>query len=146
MPGVPGDRAPASRRRHKLERIDVARPDHTEVPMVQRRDTTRPEPLSDHDEAGVGFTKSEVGVALDEFGDALVVGCGEHLDQQVAGGDRPAEARLGLGPELALVQVAGLSDDERARDERLSSRPSRRTLGGPSRCRPPLPATRPCRR
>lgn len=84
-----------------------------EVPLIEGGHLDGAQPFGQRDQAGVGATEREVAVALHEVGDAGVVGGGERLDQNVAGGDGAEEAGLGGRPELPVDQVGGLGDDER---------------------------------
>ena len=73
---------------------------------VERRHLRDAKPLGHGDEAGVNSAEPEVGVDVDEFGDALPVGRLDLLDRNVAVHDGAVEARLGRRPELSIDQLA----------------------------------------
>ena len=79
--------------RDQLEGCGVARTHNAEVATVESGDPGNPEALSDDDQAGIRAAETEIGVQLDQLGDAPSVGGGDHLDLEFACGHGTEEAR-----------------------------------------------------
>jgi hypothetical protein len=75
---------------------------HTEVALVEGRDRGLVELLSDCNQAGVDAAETLVGVLLGQLGNAIPVGAGELLEDELAIGDRPIQSSFGGWPELAV--------------------------------------------
>jgi hypothetical protein len=92
--------------------------DDSEVTEVERRYLRDAKPLRHGDDTGVDTAEPEIGVGVDEFGDALPVGRSDLLDRDVAVHDGAIEGGLGRRPELSVDQPAGLRHYKRRRDKR----------------------------
>ena len=92
--------------------------DDSEMAEVERRHLRDAKPLGHGDNTGVDTAEPEIGVGVDEFGDALPVGRRDLLDRDVAVHDGAIEAGLGRRPELSIDQPAGLRHYKRRRDKR----------------------------
>ena len=103
---------------HEFEGVAVGRPDDAEVGAVQGGNAGCSKAFRDGDQAGVGAAEGQIGVAFDEFADALPVLSGERLDGQGAVDDRVVERRLGVSAEFSCQQVDRFSNDHRGGDQR----------------------------
>lgn len=73
-------------------------PHDGEVAVVQRGQASDIETLGDGDQAGIGPTKSEIGLGFDELADALPVLMAERLHDEITLDDRAVSAASACGP------------------------------------------------
>jgi hypothetical protein len=100
---------------------DVARAHDVEVPVVERCDLGKAEPLGDCDDCGVGRAEREVGIRLDQFGHTFVVGNFQIDDSDRPLSDRAKECALDLRSAGAAEEIADLGDN-RGGDENRAAR------------------------
>ena len=92
--------------------------DHREIAPVKRGDLDHIKALRNGYEACVNAAEVEVGIGVDQLGDAPPVGRPEGLGYKVAGRDGLVEASFGRRSELTINQPSGLGDHQGGRDER----------------------------
>lgn len=93
----------------------MGRVDGREVAVVEGEDERRVEALGEGDHRGVDAAEREVGVALDQLGDAGVVLGNERLD--VLAAKRPPEGSISRGPEAFGNQLSSLDGNRSRNDE-----------------------------
>jgi hypothetical protein len=101
---------------------DVAGADDVEVTMVKRRHLRDTESFGDCDYGGIGRAERKVGICVDQFCHALVVGDFEVDDSERPLGNRAKECALdlrstGTGEEVADLGHNGCGDEDRATRE-----------------------------
>jgi hypothetical protein len=89
----------------------VPRADDGEVPVVERGDFTQLEPFGERDDRGVHRAQRQVGVALDQLGDAVGVWLEVVHQPGAAGPDVGEEGQFRLRAAPSFQQQAHLGED-----------------------------------
>lgn len=102
----------------QFKRVDMARPDDSEVAAVERGDPSHAMAFGDGDHGCVRPAEPQVSVDADQVLDTLPVGDAEVCYFQLAVDDGRVQAGFRLGAELPVDQVGGLGDDHGCGDQR----------------------------
>ena len=100
--------------RDEFERVDMAGPNHGEVPTVERGDGGDPEAFGQSDDAGVDQSQPEIGVGLDQLHATLPVGVVQvgavssaELTERKNAASAAGPRRSSINQELSTITVVG---------------------------------------
>ena len=89
-----------------------------EMSAIDRCDVIHAQTLCCCDDGCVDGSERKVATPRHQLGDAHPVGCGNRLNDQVAGGDIAEEANLGIEAQSRAEQVDHFGDDKDRHDQR----------------------------
>lgn len=106
--------------RQESQRLDLARPDHGEVTLVERRDLSDAKALRESDDGGIGRPQRQVAVLQDEFGHPADVLSSQINKGEVAICHRLEETRFDSRAPFAIEHVSNFGHHRGWDDKWLS--------------------------
>jgi hypothetical protein len=100
------------------ERLDVAWPHHTEMPLVKRGDHVHLAALGQRDHRSVDHPQRQVEILLHQLIDTRPVRVGHRLDHQLAAREGTAKRKLGVSADPVGEQIGHLRNHECGDEQR----------------------------